>query len=90
MSISIPHHSYDFVIEKEARYANYGLWYQPLELKETHLGQVASTFSRTPSSQTITPDSSKDEKLSIASSTPSQNDNGIGMRQISRTSIEYL
>ncbi|PQE33309.1 serine threonine- kinase gad8 protein [Rutstroemia sp. NJR-2017a WRK4] len=49
-------------------------WKLTKKLKETHL---ASTFSRTPSSQTITPDSSKDEKSSIASSTPSPNDNGI-------------
>ncbi|KAM3065479.1 Serine/threonine-protein kinase [Clarireedia jacksonii] len=52
-------------------------WKLTKKLKETHLGPLASTFSRTPSSQSITPDSSKDEKSSIASSTPPQNDNGI-------------
>lgn len=49
-----------------------------LELKETHLGPLASTFSRSPSAATITPDSAKDEKASLASTIPA-NDNGIGM-----------
>ena len=46
------------------------------ELKETHLGPLANTFSRSPSTSTITPDFTKDEKASI-SSLPT-NDNGIG------------
>lgn len=49
----------------------------PLELKETHLGPLANTFSRSTSTSTITGDTAKDEKASIASSTPT-NDNGIG------------
>ncbi|KAI9651234.1 Serine/threonine-protein kinase [Ciborinia camelliae] len=47
-------------------------WNITKKLKETHLGPLASTFSRTPSSQTL-----KDEKSSISSTTPSANDNGI-------------
>ncbi|KAA8564210.1 hypothetical protein EYC84_011156 [Monilinia fructicola] len=51
-------------------------WNLTKKLKETHLGPLASTFSRTPSSQTLR-ESSKDEKSGSSSPAPSVNDNGI-------------
>jgi serum/glucocorticoid-regulated kinase 2 len=61
------------------------LIYLAIELKETHLAPLANTFSRSPSTSTITPDP-KDEKSSLAASSASTNDNGIGMfLQIRRT-----
>ncbi|THV44995.1 hypothetical protein BGAL_0546g00030 [Botrytis galanthina] len=51
-------------------------WNITKKLKETHLGPLTSTFSRTPSSQTLR-ESSKDEKSGTSSPAPSLNDNGI-------------
>ncbi|KAF5868769.1 putative serine threonine-protein kinase gad8 protein [Botrytis fragariae] len=51
-------------------------WNITKKLKETHLGPLTSTFSRTPSSQTLR-ESSKDEKSGTPSPAPSINDNGI-------------
>lgn len=51
-------------------------WKLTKKFKETHLGSVANTFSRSTSSSTITPDS-KDEKPVAASSGSSVSDNGI-------------
>ncbi|KAK0118382.1 hypothetical protein ONS95_012671 [Cadophora gregata] len=58
-------------------------WKLTKKLKETHLGPLASTFSRSPSTSTITGDSAKEEKASIGSSTP--NDNGIAASEIIAT-----
>lgn len=55
-------------------------WKLTKKLKETHLGPLANTFSRSPSTATITPDSAKDEKSSIASSI--SNDNGIAASEL--------
>jgi len=53
-------------------------WKLTKKLKETHLGPLANTFSRTPSAPVSTPDPAiKDEKASISSSAPYTNDNGI-------------
>ncbi|KAL3428506.1 hypothetical protein PVAG01_02015 [Phlyctema vagabunda] len=49
-------------------------WKLTKKLKETHLGPLANTFSRTPSASTLTGDS-KDDKASIANAPI--NDNGI-------------
>jgi serum/glucocorticoid-regulated kinase 2 len=48
-----------------------------LELKETHLGPLASTFSRSPSTSTITSESAN-EKAGLTNNSPLANDNGIG------------
>ncbi|EDO00585.1 hypothetical protein SS1G_14455 [Sclerotinia sclerotiorum 1980 UF-70] len=58
-------------------------WNITKKLKETHLGPLTSTFSRTPSSQTLR-ESSKDEKSSIPPS-PSANDNGIAASEAMAT-----
>ncbi|RDW91007.1 protein kinase-like protein [Coleophoma crateriformis] len=52
-------------------------WRLTKKLKETHLGPLASTFSRSPSTNTLTGDSAKDEKSSAASAPSPANDNGI-------------
>ncbi|KAI6085736.1 Pkinase-domain-containing protein [Hypoxylon rubiginosum] len=50
-------------------------WKLTKKLKDTHLGPLASTFSRNPSTSTIT---EKDEKIPIpTSSTPTPSDNAI-------------
>jgi len=58
-------------------------WKLTKKLKETHLGPLANTFSRSPSTSTITGDSAKEEKASIGGSTP--NDNGIAASEIIAT-----
>lgn len=60
-------------------------WKLTKKLKETHLGPLANTFSRSPSTSTITGDS---EKAGIASSTGAStptNDNGIAASEIIAT-----
>jgi serum/glucocorticoid-regulated kinase 2 len=54
-------------------------WKITKKLKETHLGPLANTFSRTPSAPSTADATVKDEKASISStsSTPYLNDNGI-------------
>ncbi|KAL2061535.1 hypothetical protein VTL71DRAFT_6912 [Oculimacula yallundae] len=58
-------------------------WKLTKKLKETHLGPLANTFSRSTSASTITGDAAKDEKASIGSS--SLNDNGIAASEIIAT-----
>lgn len=59
-------------------------WNITKKLKETHLGPLANTFSRSSSTSTITPDPSKDEKLGLSglSNSSTLNENSIAASEI--------
>ncbi|EPE31275.1 Protein kinase-like (PK-like) [Glarea lozoyensis ATCC 20868] len=59
-------------------------WKLTKKLKETHLGPLANTFSRSPSTSTITPDP-KDEKAGISGTSTPANDNGIAASELIAT-----
>ncbi|OBT53148.1 AGC/AKT protein kinase [Pseudogymnoascus sp. 24MN13] len=58
-------------------------WKITKKLKETHLGPLANTFSRTPSTPSISTDASKEEKpgVPISPSTSLSADNGIAVSE---------